>query len=113
MQSIVDYCLFTDDVIELDKHDVEANYLVNKKLEFDNNVVDLVDRTLFRTGEDYTMKIDFNKQTCELVFDEGNTVIDIESSLIFENNVITMDYSFGEEKKRIVISLKETLWKRS
>ena len=82
---------------------------MNKKLEFDNNVVDLVDRTLFRTGEDYTMKIDFNKQTCELVFDEGNTVIDIESSLIFENNVITIDYSFGEEKKRIVISLKETL----
>ncbi len=109
MQSIVDYCLFTDDVIELDKHDIEANYLVDKKLEFDNNIVDFVNRTLFRTGEDYTMKIDFNKQTCELVFEEGNTLVDIESSLTFENNVVTIIYSFGEEKKKIVISLKETL----
>jgi hypothetical protein len=109
LQSIVDYCLFTDDVIELDKHDIEANYLVDKKLEFDNNIVDFVNRTLFRTGEDYTMKIDFNKQTCELVFEEGNTLVDIESSLTFENNVVTIIYSFGEEKKKIVISLKETL----
>ena len=113
MQSIVDYCLFTDDVIELDKHDIEANYLVDKKLEFDNNIVDFVNRTLLRTGEDYTMKIDFNKQTCELVFEEGNTLVDIESSLTFENNVVTIIYSFGEEKKKIVISLKETLWKKN
>ena len=113
MQSIVDYCLFTDDVIELDKHDIEANYLVNEKLEFDNNIVDLANKTLSRTGEDYTMKIDFNKQTCELVFEEGSTLIDIESSLTFENNVVTIIYSFGEEKKKIVISLKETLWKKN
>ena len=109
MQSIVDYCLFTDDVIELDKHDIEANYLVNEKLEFDNNVVDLANRTLFRTGDDYTMRIDFNRNTCELVFDEGSSVIDIESSLVFENNVVTILYSFGEEKKKIVISLREAL----
>jgi len=113
LQSIVDYSLFTDDVIELDKHDIKANYLVDEKLEFDNNVIDLVNKTLFRTGDDYTMTIDFDRQTCELVFDEGSTLIDIESSLVFEDNVVTINYSFGEEKKKIVISLKETLWKKS
>jgi hypothetical protein len=33
--------------------------------------------------------------------------------LTFENNVVTIIYSFGEEKKKIVISLKETLWKKN
>lgn len=107
MNCKINYILYTDNNKEIEK-EVEANYIPNKLLEFEENVIDLDNKTYTRKTTDYEIIIDFATKICEIKYDnEHSFKFDIESFFKVNDDQIHIEYAFDEEIKKLIINLKE------
>ncbi len=103
----INYILYTGNNKEIEK-EVEANYIPGKLLEFEENVIDLINKTYSRKTNEYEMIISFATKMCELKYDEEHSFkFDIESFFKTKNDLIHIEYAFDEEIKKLIINLKE------
>jgi hypothetical protein len=104
----LDYVLFTDDKKDIEAKDVMAIYVPNKSLEFEENVIDLANKTYRRRTLEYEFLIDFNTRICELKYDDNGSIqFEIEAFYKAKNDQIYIEYAFDDEIKKLTIDLKE------
>ena len=104
----IDYLLFTDDKIEIKKENVIAYYEPLRSISFEENKIDIKDKTYTRKTEELELIIDAKNKKCVLKYDDYNSLkFDIQVELIIKNDKITLSYILGEEKKKLIITMKE------
>ena len=104
----IDYKLFTNRDCEIDKQNVDANYVPNKKLEFGENIIDFEKKTYTRKTNQYFLEIDFKSKICALSYDENQSFkFEVECSYKKTNEKIAIEYNLDVDTKRLIIYLKE------
>ena len=107
MNSKINYILYTDKKKEIEK-EIMANYIPDELLEFEENVIDLINKIYKRKTDDYELIIYFSTNTCELKYDENHAFkFEIESFFKAKDDRIHIEYAFDEEIKKLIIDLKE------
>lgn len=104
----VDYTLYTSNILTDTASDIKAFLIPNKYLKFNENEIDLENKRFRRITDECEIIIDFETHMCFLKFDNLDAgKFSVEGFFKYTNNIIVLEYSLGEEIKRLEVTIKE------
>lgn len=110
MNCKIDFEIFTNNNKEFEKTQIDGIFIPNEKLTFEENTIYLKEKKYHRKTSDYEMIIDFVEKLCEIKYEQLTAgKFELPADINIEDEKIILEYSLGEEQKKIVILLKEVI----
>ena len=110
MNCKVDYKLYTGNKIEMERKNIDALFYPYKSIEFEENRIDIENHLYYRKTKDYAFVIDFTTKICKLKYDDSHIFkFQIEALIKIKEDIITLQYAFDDEIKKLDIYLKEVI----
>lgn len=85
--------IFTDELVEISdcygKHKIDRNNKIWERIDKNNSFI-----------------IDCNNNTFKIIFDDKELTYDIDTNYIDNGNEIIIEYSYGEEVKKLIVRSK-------
>lgn len=108
MDLVIDYTLYAEGNVLLDKKNIPAKHKKDDSLSFDDNYIDLKNKKYKRHTNEYEMTIDFNSNICTIKYSDLDPIeFKIESKLLISKNEIIIKYNFSDGEKKIIVKMKE------
>lgn len=112
MKTYINWSLFSDKELVLDKKKVICTYEKNKYILYKDtdeiNEMDLQNKLFKRKTKELSMEIDFKEKTAMFDFAEnGKCKFDIESVWYFEKDKLTLLYKMDDSIKKVIVDILE------